>query len=105
MRTTSRYRIGERYWTVSEIAREARLTPAGVWARIRAGVTGDALLKPVQPKAITQAEVRIRQRLREAVRNKYKRTCPNCGCAFDIFQPRTVLRLIKPGQIHVKDKP
>jgi hypothetical protein len=97
MRRTRRIRIGERYFTIAEIAEEAKLTQAGVWARIRAGVEGDALFLPQKPRAVIEAEAKMRQRLREAVRTKYKRTCPNCGCAFDIFQPAHMLKHIKPG--------
>ena len=48
--STTRYRIRERYWTVDEIATEACMTHAGVWSRIRAGVTGEALLQRVPDK-------------------------------------------------------
>ena len=45
MSAATRYRIRERYWTTQEIADEAGLTIGGVWSRIRAGVTGEALLQ------------------------------------------------------------
>lgn len=99
MKPTTRYRIGERYYTVAEIALEAGISHPGVWARIRAGMTGHELVAKPRPKSTTAAETKIRQRLREAVRTKYKRTCPNCGCAFDIFQPARMLKDIKPGEI------
>ncbi len=99
MKQTLRCRIGERYYTIAEIATVSGLTKDGVWARIRKGVTGDALLFPPKPKAEVEAEVKLRQKLREAVRSKYKRTCPNCGYAFDIFQPAHILKTIKPGRV------
>ena len=59
--STTRYRIRERYWTVDEIATEAGMTHAGVWSRIRAGVTGEALLQRIPDKAKTRAERAIRR--------------------------------------------
>jgi hypothetical protein len=96
MSAPTRYRIRERYWTVAEIAVEAHLTLAGVWARIKAGATGEALLQRVPDKAATKAERAIRRRLAAMAKAKYKRTCPNCGCAFDMFQPAHMLKTIKP---------
>jgi hypothetical protein len=95
--STTRYRIRERYWTVDEIAQEACMTRAGVWSRIRAGLTGEALLKPIPDKGTILPERKIRAKLARMVKNKYKRTCPNCGHCFDMFQPAHMLRTIKPG--------
>ncbi len=95
--STTRYRIRERYWTVDEIATEVGMTHAGVWSRIRAGVTGEALLQRIPDRATTRAERAIRRKLKTMARAKYKRTCPNCGHCFDMFQPAHVLRTIKSG--------
>ncbi len=97
MKPTARFRIRERYWTVDEIAKEAGATRSGIWARIRAGVTGERLLQRIPDKAATKAERAIRRRLANLARAKYKRCCPNCGHYFDIFQPAHMLRTIKPG--------
>ncbi len=97
MSAAKRYRIRERYWTVAEIATEAGMTHAGVWSRLRAGVTGEALLQRVPTKAETKAERAIRRRLKNLARAKYKRVCPNCGYCSDMFQPAHILKTIKPG--------
>ena len=97
MKQIARFRIRERYWTVNEIAVEASMTRAGVWARIRAGVTGEALLQRVPDKSMVKAERAIRRRLANLARAKYKRCCPNCGHYFDIFQPSHILKTVKPG--------
>ena len=97
MSAAFRTRIRERYWTTQEIADEAGITVGGVWSRIRAGVTGEALLQRVPDKATVKAERAIRRRLANLARAKYKRCCPNCGHYFDIFQPAHMLKSIKPG--------
>ena len=95
MKPTTRYRIRERYWTVDDIAKEAGMTRAGVWARIRSGVTGEALLQRVPDKATTRIERALRRKLTTMLRARYKRTCPNCGHCFDIFQPAHILKTTK----------
>ena len=97
MKQITRYRIRERYWTVEEIAKEASLTRAGVWSRIKAGVEGEALLQRAPDKATVKAERAMRRKLKNMTRTKYKRCCPNCGHYFDIFQPAHILKTIKPG--------
>ena len=97
MSAATRYRIRERYWTTQEIADEAGITVGGVWSRIRAGMTGEALLQRVPDKGMVKAERALRRRLANMARAKYKRTCPNCGHCFDIFQPAHILKTIKPG--------
>ena len=97
MSTTFRTRIRDRYWTVQQIADEAGLSCGGAWARIRAGMTGEALLQRRPDKDMVKAERAIRRRLANLARAKYKRCCPNCGHYFDIFQPAHMLKSIKPG--------
>ncbi|MGO8798691.1 MAG: hypothetical protein ACLQJL_06365 [Roseiarcus sp.] len=97
MSAATRCRIRERYWTVQEISNESGLTQAGVRSRIRAGVTGEALLQRIPDRATTRAERAIRRKLKAMARAKYKRACPNCGHWFDMFQPSYMLKHIKPG--------
>ena len=61
------------------------------------GVTGAALLQRVPEKGTILPERKIRAKLVRMVKNKYKRTCPNCGHCFDMFQPAHMLRTIEPG--------
>jgi hypothetical protein len=110
MRAAQRYRVtvpigaldgrgkGEPiYCTVEELAILAGLSMIGIRARIKRGVEGDDLIKPVVSQTITKEESHIRAKLRGMARAKYKRTCPNCGHCFDIFQPAHILKTIKPG--------
>ena len=95
MSTAQRFRIRERYWTIQQIADEAGITFAGAWSRINNGVTGEAILQRVPDKATTRIERALRRRLTTMLRAKYKRTCPNCGHCFDIFQPAHILKTTK----------
>ena len=97
MSTAQRFRIRERYWTIQEIAKEAGITFTGAWSRVKAGRTGESLLQRVPDKATTKIERAMRRRLTTMLRAKYKRTCPNCGHCFDMFQPAHMLKTIKPG--------
>jgi len=85
------------YCTIEDLAMLAGMTGIGMRARIKRGVTGDALVKPIVSTNMTKEEARIRAKLRAMSRAKYKRTCPNCGHCFDIFQPAHILKTIKPG--------
>ena len=97
MRAATRIRIRERWWTIEAIAKEAGVTSSAIWKRIRAGMSGEALLQRVPDKATVKAERALRRRLANMARAKYKRTCPNCGHCFDMFQPAHILKTIKPG--------
>ena len=97
MTAARRFRIRDRYWTIQQIADEAGITFAGAWSRINKGLTGEALLQCVPDKATTKIERALRWRLATMIRAKYKRTCPNCGHCYDIFQPAHILKTTPVG--------
>lgn len=105
MKAATRYRVTDpetgkpKYFKVDQLAALALTNVDAIYKRIKRGVTGDALIAPVRDKATTKIEAAYRAKLRRAVKNKYKRTCPNCGHIFDTFQPDHILREVKPGSV------